>query len=175
MTTSHTIPVFAHNSTVKAWCMVTNHKPYPLDQLSTQNQFNECNFLDGYNLLFDAETQKNPITGVFPETYPLGYFTGALKFSFITPMDSPHYKVFVSAYGYGPGSAALGRYPQLAHALNSSAYPKTQNSFWVRLGWFANAIGNAPRPPGSGRSYDNQVCNFKLWASGITRLGVVVV
>lgn len=173
MPTSHTIPVFAHNSTVKAWCVTTNHTS---SQALTQNEFNELNFLDGYNLRLDVATQNNPITGVL-DTNPNLYYTGALKFSFVTPMDSPQYKVFVSVYGYGPGgsgSLGVGKFPQLAHVLNSSVYPKTQESFWVRLGFFSNANGS-PRPTGSGRSHDNQVVNNKLWASGLTRIGVVVV
>lgn len=173
MPTSHTIPVFAHNSTVRAWCVTTNHtRP----QAMTQNEFDNLNFLDGYNLRLDVATQNNPITGALDTGSNL-YYTGALKFSFITPMDSPQYKVFVSAYGYGPASAGtpgVGKYPQLAHVLNSTVYPKTRESFWVRVGFFPSVAGSA-RPAGSGRLYDNQMTNIKLWGSGVTRMGMVVV
>lgn len=173
MPTSNVIPVFAHNSTAKAWCVTSNHTKAVA---MTQREFDDMNFIDGYNLRLDVATQNNPITGVL-DVNPNLYYTGALKFSFIKPMTSPDYKVFVCAYGYGPGgggSLGLDKFPQLAHVLNSSVYPKTNESFWIRLGFFANANGS-PRPTGSGRSYDNQVVANKLWSSGVTRIGVVVI
>lgn len=168
------LPIFAFGSTVKAWCVTTNHT---VASQMTGPQFDDTNFVDGYNLRLDRATQNNPTTGAFSSAATDLYYTGALKFSFVNPLRDNKYKIFVNVYGYGPGtsgSLGVGRFPQVAHALNSSLYPKTQESFWIRVGWFANAA-SAARPTGSGRAYDNILCNIKLWLGGVSQLGVVVI
>ncbi len=145
------VPFLAHNRSVKAWCFTSNHKD---GSTTTQASFDTRNFIDGYNLRLDAATQT------------ANQYVGALKFSFITPMTDTNYKVFVSVYGN-----ASPLYPQMAHALNSSVYPKTVNSFWVRVGFLASVGTGAP--VASGRT-NNQVTNIALWDNSNSNLGVVV-
>jgi hypothetical protein len=107
----------AHNATVKAWCLTA--RVYRAN--ANQTEFDSVNFIDGYNLRLDVESQLNVTT---PNVY-----TGALKFSFITPMIDSGYKVFLQTYALDNYT-----YPTYCHVINSTEYPKTANSFWVRVG-----------------------------------------
>jgi len=151
MSSSAAIPVF--QTTPRAWCLVSNHRIY-----NTLNQanFDEKNFIDGYNLYISKDTQDYTAGNV--------NYTGALKFSFVTPMRDNKYKVFVSAYN------ASGT-PYMSHALNSAQYPKTPESFWIRLGYWLDGA-NQPLA-GSGRT-KNQIANGRLWENGSSVIGVYV-
>jgi hypothetical protein len=155
MANSPVLPFFAHNNTVKAWCVTGNH----IITATTQADFDARNFVDGYNLRLDYATQTSMASGGG---------AGALKFSFITPMSDTKYKVMVQAYGW---TSPL--YPQFAHVLNSALYPKTTTSFWVRVGFMCNSASTAPFS-GSGRT-SNQVHNIVLWSNAVSSLGVVVI
>ena len=153
MANSPVLPFFAHNNTVKAWCVTGNHRI----STATQADFDARNFIDGYNLRLDYDTQTSMGNNGG---------TGALKFSFITPMLNTKYKVLVQPYGW---TSPL--YPQFAHVLNSDLYPKTTPSFWIRLGFFSSTGTNFPA---SGRTY-NQPTNIVLWSNAASSLGVVVI
>lgn len=111
---------FAHNSRVRAWCSTSFYQSSVL----TQAAFDATNFLDGFNLRMDVATQQ--LSGDLQ-------YSGALKFSFINPLPDNNYKVFVQPF-FQPNSTVLGA-PFVAHVLNSAAYPKTRDSFWVRMGF----------------------------------------
>lgn len=145
--------LFGHNSTVKAWCVTGNFT------ITTggQPEFDARNFVDGFNLRLDYATQ----------TQMSGNYQGALKFSFINPLPTKDYKVFVQVYGN-----SSPQYPQMGHVLNSSLYPKTRDSFWIRAGFIASA--GTPPISGHGRTR-NQVHNIVLWGSAFSSIGVVVI
>lgn len=111
---------FAHNSRVRAWCSTSFYQSSVL----TQAAFDATNFLDGFNLRMDVATQQ--LSGDLQ-------YSGALKFSFINPLPDNNYKVFVQPF-FQSGNDTFGS-PFLAHVLNSAAYPKTKESFWVRMGF----------------------------------------
>jgi hypothetical protein len=140
---------FGHNATVKAWCLLSNHQTAGTP---TQAQFDATNFIDGYNMLLDVGTQTAQPGNV---TY-----SGALKFSFLTPMVDTKYKVFLQYYG---------NVPLYAHVLNSAKYPKTTTSFWVRAGF---TIGASTHPDSS--RVTNQVGTIRLWSNAPVKMGVVV-
>lgn len=153
MSSSAAIPLF--QTTPRAWCLVSNHT---VTGTATRAAFDEKNFIDGYNLIISPDTQ-NYSTSV--------NFTGALKFSFVTPMRDNRYKIFVNAYR----SAGL---PFMCHALDSTQYPKTPESFWIRMGyWLTGAPSVNDPPPGSGRT-KNQIGNVRLWNDGSSVIGVYV-
>lgn len=147
---------FGHNSTVKAWCVTGNF------QISSgsQTEFDAANFVDGFNLRLDYATQ----------TSMLSNYRGALKFSFINPLPDNKYKVFVQPYG---DTAPL--YPKFGHVLNSSMHPKTNESFWVRLGFITST--SSPAQTNHQRT-NNQVHNIVLWqtfSTSISSVGIVVI
>lgn len=121
MPNSPQFPLFAHNSTVKAWCWTGTSTTKSLNP--SQNLFDETNFIDGYNLRLDAVSQ----VGIAATTTDVYY--GALRFVFIEPMEHTKYKVFLQ-YSIQGGGNSVG----YCHVLNSSLYPKTTTGFWVRCG-----------------------------------------
>lgn len=145
-----------HNASVKAWCLTARVR----NATNTQSAFDSTNFIDGYNLRLDVESQSNQIG-----TTPTGLVgsadvsSGALKFSFITPMQDENYKVFLQAYVV---DGSTPRNVTYAHVLRGPLYPKTKNSFWVRTG-----IPNETSPG------NNVITGIRL-GSKIMRLGVVV-
>lgn len=148
--------LFGHAAGVRAWALVSNH-----NRGANQSAWNDANFLDGYNLYLDLAS-RNVGTAVGDDS---GKFDGALKFTFVTPMPDNKYKVFVSS---GPGKDAA-----LAHVLDSAAYPKTKDSFYVRVGtWHPNSISAAAIST-TGRTH-NQITTAILWSSASTSLGLVV-
>jgi len=153
MANSPQLPFFAHNNTVKAWCLTSNHTSIT----ATQADFDAKNFVDGYNLRLDSATQTSTTT-----------FKGALKFSFITPMRDNKYKVLVQPY-------STQNILTIAHALNSALYPKTTTSFWIRVGFLTNSTSGVASQSGSGRTLDNQIHNIVLWGNALASLGVVVI
>lgn len=145
---------------MRAWALVSNH-----NKGTDQSQWNDANFLDGYNLYLDLAS-RNVGTVVSVDS---GKFDGALKFTFVTPMPDNKYKVFVSS---GPGRDAA-----LAHVLDSAVYPKTKDSFYVRVGtrlgtWHSNSI-SAAAISATGRTH-NQITTATLWSTAFTSLGLVV-
>jgi len=156
MSSSAALPMF--QTTPRAWCMVSNHRTAATP---TRASFDEMNFVDGYNLYISEDSQTSTVGGTDVN------FQGAIKFSFVTPMPNDRYKIFVNAYR----SAGL---PFMCHALNSAQYPKTRESFWVRVGyWLSGAPGVNEPAAGSGRT-KNQIGNIRLWNNGSTVLGVYV-
>lgn len=148
--------LFGHAAGVRAWAIVSNH-----NRGADQAEWNTANFLDGYNLYLDLAS-RNVGTSVGAGS---GKFDGALKFTFVTPMPDNKYKVFVST---GPGKDAA-----LAHVVDSAAYPKTKNSFYLRVGtWHPNSISSAAISA-TGRTH-NQITTANLWSSAATSLGLVV-
>lgn len=147
--------LFGHNATVKAWCLTGNF------QISSggQSEFDATNFVDGFNLRLDYDTQT---TATRPN------FGGALKFSFLNALPDNNYKVFVQVYGN-----TSPQYPQIGHLLNSPEYPKTRDSFWVRVG-FLVSTGTTPSVSGYPR-LRNQLHNIVLWNSAASSIGVVVI
>ena len=148
--------LFGHAAGVRAWALVSNH-----NRGANQSAWNDANFLDGYNLYLDLAS-RNVGTAVGVDN---GKFDGALKFTFVTPMPDNKYKVFVSS---GPGKDAA-----LAHVLDSAAYPKTKDSFYVRVGTWHNTGLNTNIPAAASRSH-NQITTTILWASASSSLGLVV-
>lgn len=122
MANSPQLPIFASNSTVKAWCHtgVVNVATTSF----TTNKWDNANFVDGYNLRLDPSNWISPGGGVST----LGK---ALKFSFITPMRDTKYKIFIQAEFLHNASQDV---PVYTHALNSTQFPKLTTSFWIRLG-----------------------------------------
>lgn len=148
--------LFGHAAGVRAWAIVSNH-----NSGANQAEWNTANFLDGYNLYLDLAS-RNVGTSVSAGN---GKFDGALKFTFVTPMPDNKYKVFVST---GPGKDAA-----LAHVVDSAAYPKTKDSFYLRVGtWHPNSI-SAAAISATGRTH-NQITAATLWSSATTSLGLVV-
>ena len=117
--------LFGHNASVKAWCLTGRNYA----AAGTQAAFDAVNFIDGYNLYLDLETQTTGGVGI-PVTTTGIVESGALKFSFITPMSDNKYKVFLQFYR----DSSANQRPTYAHVLNSSKFPKTTTSFWVRTG-----------------------------------------
>jgi len=161
-TPSLAIPAFGHGN-IKAWCLTGN---FIFPDIAAQSQsaqqiaFDGINFVDGHNLYLDETTQISSSDTIYE---------GALKFSFVTPLETDTYKVFVKAYGL---VSANPKYPQFAHVVNSARYPKTKESFWIRMGFLANPTGQTD--PVGGRS-GNQVMNVSLWSAGAqSSLGLVV-
>ncbi len=148
--------LFGHAAGVRAWALVSNH-----NKGANQSQWNDANFLDGYNLYLDLAS-RNVGTAVGDGS---GKFDGALKFTFVTPMPDNKYKVFVSS---GPIKDAA-----LAHVLDSAVYPKTKDSFYVRVGTLHNTGLNTNIPAAASRSH-NQITTATLWSSAGTSLGLVV-
>lgn len=148
--------LFGHAAGVRAWALVSNH-----NRGANQSAWNDANFLDGYNLYLDLAS-RNVGTSVGDGG---GKFDGALKFTFVTPMPDNKYKVFVSS---GPGKDAV-----LAHVLDSAAYPKTKDSFYVRVGTWHNTGLNTNIPAAASRSH-NQITTAILWSSASSSLGLVV-
>jgi len=156
MSSSAALPLF--QTTPRAWCVVSNHATIATP---TRASFDETNFVDGYNLYISADSQTSTVGGTNTT------HQGAIKFSFVTPMPNNRYKIFVNAYR----QAGL---PFMCHALNSPQYPKTRESFWVRVGyWLSGAPGVNEPVAGSGRT-KNQIGNVRLWSNGSTILGVYV-
>lgn len=117
--------LFGHNATVKAWCLTGRNYA----AAGTQAAFDAINFIDGYNLYLDIDTQRTGGINA-PVTTTSLIESGALKFSFIEPMRDNKYKVFLQLYRDSNASQR----PTFAHVLNSSKFPKTTTSFWVRTG-----------------------------------------
>jgi hypothetical protein len=136
--TNSSIPsvLFGHNASVKAWCLTGR----AYSATATQAAFDAMNFIDGYNLRLDVLTQTDggvaipansgSNSGDFTET-------GALKFSFLTPMADNQYKVFLQFYR----DSNANQRTTFAHVLNSNRFPKTKESFWVRTGWVNTGSG----------------------------------
>lgn len=93
---------------VSAWCNTGYHVFNPNDQ----PRCDLVNFIDGYNLYLDKDSASLP----------------ALKFSFVTPLTVRKYKVYIQ----GASGSALDRF--FFHVLDTPQYPKTNTSFWVRVG-----------------------------------------
>jgi len=119
MANSPQIPFFAHNGTVKAWCLTGR----AFSTTVTQEAFDAVNYIDGYNLRLSLTTQTY-LAATNPDDY-----AGALYFSFITPMVDTKYKVFLQFHN-------VNNLLQDAHVLNSTTYPKTTAGFWVRTTCF---------------------------------------
>jgi hypothetical protein len=126
--------LFGHNASVKAWCLTGRNYA----AAGTQAAFDAVNFIDGYNLYLDLETQTSGGVNVPVTTTDL-VESGALKFSFITPMSNNKYKVFLQFYR----DSSADQRPTYAHVLNSSKFPKTTTSFWVRTGVVRTGAGGA--------------------------------
>lgn len=155
MTRSAASPFF--HTTPRAWCVVSNHL---VSGTATRAAFDERNFIDGYNLYIDKDSQNYTTTNV--------NFTGAMKFSFVTPMPNNKYRIFVNSYRTGTGTL-----PFMCHALNSAQYPKTRESFWIRQGYWLTGSGVNDPPSGSPRT-KNQIQNLRLWGNGNSVIGVYV-
>ena len=95
MPNSQTLPLFGHGSTIKAWCVTTNHGG-GASTIHTGPAFDDMNFVDGYNLRLDRGTITNDgtVNGTVQTGSPV-YYSGALKFSFVNPMRNDRYMVFV--------------------------------------------------------------------------------
>lgn len=134
-----TAPFTGHGATVRAWGLFSNHTL----SANTQNGFDSTNFIDGYNLYLKEKTATS------------AQYHGALEIVFVTPMPNTKYKVFLSPY------AAELYQPHLLHVVSSSLYPKTTNSFFVRLSYPKNSsIGVAA----AGRD-NNQFITTTRWAN----------
>lgn len=126
--------LFGHNASVKAWCLTGRVHSTTV----TQPAFDSVNFIDGYNLRLDLQTQTDG--GVGSASVGSGYTeSGALKFTFLTPMADNQYKVFLQFYRDSNQSQTT----TFAHVLNSNLFPKTRESFWVRTGWVRTGGGTS--------------------------------
>jgi len=126
--------------TVRAWCL-TGFSAQARDGNVSTGTMTANNFINGYNLIFDDiayNAQLNATT-----TSQTGISTGAIPFKFITPMPDTRYKIFVqprtvsNSNVYSDDGRAF-----LAHALNTTQYPKTVNGFWVRFGMMIRGNDN---------------------------------
>lgn len=160
--------LFDHNRTVKAWC-VSGHVSIPSSPTPTQTLFDTANFVDGYNLRLDVSTQTSSAVAETNGTV----IYGALKFSFLTPMADNKYKIFIHSYGTAAAGLESGRF---AHALNSALYPKTTDSFWIRVGMIRTntntVVVNGRSASSSGKSSINNLVLTS--ASILSSIGVVV-
>lgn len=127
---------FGHNASVKAWCLTARN----FSSTANNTAFRQTNFIDGYNLALDVDTQLTGGIGVAQTNDVLvgGANSGALKFSFIDPMPDNKYKVFLQFYR----DSNANQRTTFAHVLNSSTFPKTRESFWVRTGLVDTTTGN---------------------------------
>ena len=128
MANSPQLPIFATNSTVKAWCHtgVVN-----VSILGFNDQtFNKGNFVDGYNLRLDGSSWIFPGGGS-------SVVGKAHRFSFSTPMQDTKYKIFIQPVFRRVSGFSV---PAYAHALNSTQFPKLTTSFWIRIGVPTNSI-----------------------------------
>lgn len=130
--------LFGHNGSVKAWCLTGRS----WSATATQEAFDAVNFIDGYNIRLDIETQLTGGIGIAATNNAL-VESGALKFSFITPMRDNKYKVFLQMYRDGTVSTSGFAHTSFSHVLNSEKFPKTNQSFWVRTGVFRTGGGGA--------------------------------
>lgn len=147
--------LFGHNASVKAWCLTgRNYSP-----TATQPAFDAVNFIDGYNLRLDVDTQLTG--GIGSAATSVDVLSGALKFSFLNPMPDNKYKVFLQWYV----DSTTSQETPFAHVLNSSKFPKTVESFWVRTG--------LPSFVASGSSEANRIIGIRFGIR-IANLGVVV-
>lgn len=129
MANSPQLPIFAVNSTVKAWCN-TALLNWTESTTITSDKWDAKNFIDGYNLRLDmSNNTANGIVLGAPTVYGK-----ALKFSFITPMRDTKYKIFIQASCQISGKSGKLDLPSYAHALNSAQFPKLTTSFWIRVG-----------------------------------------
>lgn len=150
MTTAQ-IPFIGTGSTVKAWCLTAR----TVAATNTQTDFDDANFIDGYNLRLDVHSQTYLVTsGVGTNAYD-----GAVRFSFIEPMPDTRYKVFLQHYNWSDD-------PLYAHVLNSATHPKTTNSFWVRCGIIRGA--------GATPDQNNEVLGWRFGVR-VSQLGVIVI
>lgn len=157
--------LFGHNATVKAWCL--SGREY--SATTTQDAFDAVNFIDGYNLRLNLETQTTGGIGVAAISNAL-LESGALKFSFITPMVDTKYKVFLQLYRDSSDTSAAGLYnTTFAHVLNSSKFPKTKEYFWIRTG--------VVRTGGGGSGEIGRVLGSRtgIFATSFTRVNIGVV
>lgn len=154
--------LFGHNASVKAWCLTGRN----YSTTGTQVAFDAVNFIDGYNLRLDVDTQLTGGIGVAQTSDALvsGTNSGALKFTFLTPMADNKYKVFLQFYR----NNITQQTNTFAHVLNSATFPKTRNSFWVRTGLIDITPNNS--------SVGNKINSVRLGTmSAMTfNLGVVV-
>lgn len=156
--------LFGHNASVKAWCLTARNLSSP----ETQTQFDAVNFIDGYNLRLDVETQMSGGIAIRQTNDSIVNFSGtnsgALKFSFITPMPDNKYKVFLQFYR----NNITQQTNTFAHVLNSATFPKTRNSFWVRTG----LLDTNPNNP----SVSNKINSVRLGTVNTLgfNLGVIV-
>tara|TARA_B110000503_G_C6857887_1_gene293581 strand:+ start:86 stop:556 length:471 start_codon:yes stop_codon:yes gene_type:complete len=120
------LPIFAVNSTVKAWCHTGLTNWTSTTAAVTPATWNAQNLIGSYNLYLDVSNSTS--SGTSPGTETLN--GTALKFSFVTPMLHTKYKIFIQ---YSVNSGAV-EYPVYSHALNSSLFPKLTTSFWIRVG-----------------------------------------
>jgi hypothetical protein len=150
-------PAMFH-TTPRAWCLVSNHL---VSGTPTRAAFDERNFIDGYNLYIDKSSQDYTATNI--------NFTGAMKFSFVTPMPNNKYRIFVNSYRTGASNL-----PFMCHALNSDQYPKTPDSFWIRQGYWLTGSPGTNDPPSVSPRTKNQIQNLRLWSNGGSVIGVYV-
>lgn len=103
-------PAMQTGKIVSAWCNTGYHQFSP----NTQTVCDSVNFIDGYNLYLDKDSSTLP----------------ALKFSFVTPLTVRKYQVHIEV-------ASNDNSIFFCHVLDTPQYPKTNNSFWVRVGTMA--------------------------------------
>lgn len=152
--------LFGHNASVKAWCLTARE----YSPVLTQTAFDAVNFIDGHNLRLDVLTQTDGGIGVAVNSSAF-VETGALKFSFLTPLSDNRYKVFLQFYR----DSNANQRTTFAHVLNSPTFPKTRESFWVRTGWV--------RTGGGGAGEINRILGIRMGPSSpllSANLGVVV-
>ena len=101
-------PAMQTGKIVSAWCNTGYHQFSP----NTQTVCDSVNFIDGYNLYLDKDSSTLP----------------ALKFSFVTPLTVRKYQVHIQ------GNSSSNSDKFFFHVLDTPQYPKTNNSFWVRVG-----------------------------------------
>lgn len=110
-----------NGATVRAWC---------LTGLVRESSDFLKNHINGYNLTLD--NSKYIAMQTVQGSDQQANSVGAIPFKFVVPLRDKNYKVFVQVKSVGPITTSL--LPTFAHCLDSLAYPKTKDGFWVRMG-----------------------------------------
>ena len=154
------LPFHAAGNRVRAWC-VTAHEDVASN---SQAVFDLNNYISGYNLRLDVATRS--VSGSIT-------WRGMLKFSFVNPLEDNKYRVFtqpIFAYNNSAiGAITPGNF-EIAHCINTPQYPKTRDSFWLRVGVTNYTSSGHP----SGRA-TNKMVGVRLWGNVLHKLSVMVI
>jgi hypothetical protein len=122
-------PLFPTGSRVRAWCVSSLSRRQTSTSIAFnfvgQAQCDQFNFIDGYNLR---------LSGIFNPS------TDRIYFQFVTPLSDASYRVFIQPRMNPTNESTVDIFSstleqfRMCHVLNTPAFPKTRNGFWIRMG-----------------------------------------